>query len=136
MPFIPPIIHGFIILAGWALCVTGVVFAMVSKGKNKLKMHMCLELVGGLVMIAGAILGMFLTVIHAFIAIAAIVLLAMGIGGGMYYKSVKPASGDSAATEKKKAFRMMHINGGRLTNLVLIVVIVLGILTALNLLTV
>jgi hypothetical protein len=136
MPIVLPIIHGVINLAGWAMCLTGVIFASVSKSKNKLKVHMSLELVGALLMITSAILGMFLTFIHAFIAIGAIVLLAMGVGGGMYYKSIKPASGETAAVEKKKSFRNMHINGGRLTNIVLIVVIVLGILTMVNLLTV
>lgn len=134
MPIIPPILHAALIMAGWAVSVAGVIFAMVSKGKSKLKVHMSLELVGGLAMIVGAILGMFLTIIHAFIATAAIALLAMGIGGGMYYKSVKVASGDSAAIEKKKAFRMMHITGGRITNITLLVVIALGFLSIANVL--
>ncbi len=136
MPIVLPLVHGVINLTGWALCLIGVIFAMVSKSKDKLKVHMSLELVGALLMITGAILGMFLTLIHAFIAIGAILLLAMGVGGGMYYKSIKPASGDTAAIEKKKASRKMHISGGRLTNIVLIVVILLGILTMVNLLTV
>jgi hypothetical protein len=128
MALVPPLVHAILIIAGWALSVTGVVIAMNPKGKNKLKKHMYLEIVGGSLMLVGAILGMFSTIIHAFIAMAAIILLGMGLGGGLYYQSLKPASDDKVTIEKKKTFRMMHINGGRLTNIVLLVVIALGII--------
>jgi hypothetical protein len=79
-------------------------------------------------MLVGAILGMFLTIIHAFIAIAVNNPLGMGLGGGIHYKALKPVGDEKVAIEKKKTFRMMHINGGRLTNIVLLLVITLDIL--------
>ncbi|NMC05523.1 MAG: hypothetical protein GYA24_09935 [Candidatus Lokiarchaeota archaeon] len=136
MPIITSLVHAIIIMAGWSLSLVGVILAMTPGVKNKLKLHMYLELVGGLSMITGAVLGMFISILHAYIAIAAIMLLAMGIGGGMFYTTVKPAAGDNAAAGKKKQFRTMHINGGRLTNIVLLVVIVLGFLSFANLLSI
>jgi hypothetical protein len=127
MPIVPPIIHGSIIITGVAIVICGIVIAMTYKGKNKLMLHMSLEIIGASLSIIGAFLGMFLTYVHAVVAIVAIILLMMGIGGGLYYKSLK--SSDTKIVEQKKIFRKVHIMGGRITDLVLIIVIVLGLLT-------
>jgi len=129
MPIVQPQVHLIIILIGIIIAIGGIGIAIFGKGPKKMQNHLMIESIGFLFILIGIILGMFISILHAYIGLLAIFLLVIGVSGGLYYKSIKPTAENKDLIVKKKEMRHYHILGGRTTTIMLLLTLVLGILT-------
>lgn len=113
--------HFYLIGIGVLFFTIGVVFVLIHKPKEWYKLHLVFISIGMALSVVGIIiLRGITTILHAYFAIASGVLLIATIIIGIFARTTK---------KNKKINRSIHIWGGRVAYLFIIVTLVFGIIS-------
>ena len=111
--------HFYLILPGLISFLIGIIFILVHKPDSWYKMHTLFNIIGMILSLAGILALMGLTWIpHAYIGLVTGVILAVIVIIGIFTR---------ISNKNKKNMRKFHIWGGRISFILLIVGLILGL---------